>query len=567
MLDTGVPVAKRKGQLKKSRTPARTAPKVPAEQELPIDLENEQDPSVLRAHLAALMRKNAELQARHDELARHVAYLRRLLWGRRSEKLTAEELGQLVLAFGGTEEQAATADPTVPTPPRLAEEELSEDADQGKKRKHPGRTRLSPSLERIVGAPVHVPESERRCKACHAEMTAIGFVEHERVEYVPAKFVVHVEQREKLVCKACRGDAVTAERQAPAGVRRVGSSVLAHLVESKCDDALPIHRQRDQFSRLGFDVPANTLYSYWAYVTDLLRPVAETTLSCVLGDPAYVALDDTSLKVLDKSKGAGSYRGHLWCFSGTTPLVAYAFTETWKAAEVAPWIQAIEAAIQCDDYKGYSSPVRTPSGEELGPLVPPERRLGCLMHVRRRFHEALKLGDNRATEPLAWIQRLYEIEALARERGLNADERLALRTEKSLPLLAAFEASVDSLLSSTTPSSALGSAVRYAEQQRPFLRRCFTDGRFEIDNGKVERMIREPAIGRNNFLFTGSADGAKRLAAAYTLVQSCRNLGFGAREYLIDVIDKLEAGWPMRRIVELVPDRWALARGMLTQIQ
>jgi hypothetical protein len=80
-------------------------------------------------------------------------------------------------------------------------------------------------------------------------------------------------------------------------------------------------------------------------------------------------------------------------------------------------------------------------------------------------------------------------------------------------------------------------------------------------------MIREPALGRRNFLFTGSVDGAKRLAAAYSLVQSCRNLGFGTSDYLIDVIGKLEAGWPMRRIVELVPDRWALERGLLTQPQ
>ena len=68
---------------------------------------------------------------------------------------------------------------------------------------------------------------------------------------------------------------------------------------------------------------------------------------------------------------------------------------------------------------------------------------------------------------------------------------------------------------------------------------------------------RQMAIGRKNYLFTGSAEGAKRLAGAYSLVQSCRNLGFPARGYLFDVIQKLEDGWPLRRIRELVPDRWA----------
>lgn len=523
------------------------------------------------AENAALKARNEALQAERDKLARQVAYLNRLVWGRRSEKLSREELGQLVLAFGGTPEQAAAEAPNVPVPavpvPEQDDEPESESKPDTKKRRHPGRTRLSRSLERIVGEPVRVPDGERACHQCKTEMEAFGFVEHERVEYVPAKFVVHVDRREKLACKACRGDAVTAERAAPSGTRRVGASVLAHLIESKCDDALPIHRQRDQFQRLGFEVPSNTLYSYWSYVTDLLQPVADTTLSVVLGDPVYVAIDDTTLKVVDKNKGAGTSRGHLWCFTGTGPLVGYAFTETWSAAEVAPWIRAIDAMIQCDDYKGYGAQIRTPDGQEYGPLVEPERRLGCMMHVRRRFHEALKLGDKRAAEAIELIQGLYAIEALAKEQGLGPDGRLSLRNERSLPLLARFETAVDALLTSTTPTSPLGSAARYAAQQRAFVRRCFADGRFEIDNGRVERMIREPALGRKNFLFTGSTDGAKRLASAYTLVQSCRNLGFGARDYLIDVIDKLEAGWPLRRIVELVPDRWALQRGLLTQPQ
>jgi transposase len=115
------------------------------------------------------------------------------------------------------------------------------------------------------------------------------------------------------------------------------------------------------------------------------------------------------------------------------------------------------------------------------------------------------------------------------------------------------------------PKERLGEACNYALAQRVFVRRCFRDGRFEIDNGLVERAIREPAIGRRNFHFTGSEDGAERLAAAYTLVQSCRALGISTRDYLIDVITKVEGGWPLRRIAELVPDRWAHERGLLTQ--
>lgn len=99
----------------------------------------------------------------------------------------------------------------------------------------------------------------------------------------------------------------------------------------------------------------------------------------------------------------------------------------------------------------------------------------------------------------------------------------------------------------------------HALQQWVYVRRCFDDGRLEIDNGACERAIREPAIGRKNFLFTGSADAAKRLAAAYSIVQSCRALDISTREYLIDVVTKLEHGWPARRLRELLPQNWAAA--------
>jgi hypothetical protein len=75
------------------------------------------------------------------------------------------------------------------------------------------------------------------------------------------------------------------------------------------------------------------------------------------------------------------------------------------------------------------------------------------------------------------------------------------------------------------------------------------------------------AIGRRNYLFTGSADAAQRLAEAYTVVQSCRALGICTRDYLVDVLHRLEHGWPVRRVAELVPDRWARERGLLVPSQ
>ena len=154
---------------------------------------------------------------------------------------------------------------------------------------------------------------------------------------------------------------------------------------------------------------------------------------------------------------------------------------------------------------------------------------------------------------------MYEIEESV--RGKPPDERLAARQAKSVPILDFFDAWVDDMRGKLGITGHLADALGYAHDQREFIRRCFSDGRFEIDNGRVERAIREPALGRKNFLFTGSLAAGKRLAAAYTLVQSCRALGLSTREYLIDVITKIAGGWPARRVAELMPQRWAAERG------
>ena len=503
------------------------------------------------------------LQDDNVRLVYRLAAAARARFGRRSEKLSAEELGQLVLALGGTEEQAAAPEPKVPVPP--PPDEKGDEKPKGKPSKrprpnHPGRTRLSPDLPRDVTV-VPVPEDERDCIHCHDEMPVVGYVDHETVEFHPASIRVKVERREKRACQTCEQDITTAPRKnSVAYERRAGMSLLAHLVEAKCDDALPIYRQQDQLRRLGFDVPVNTLYGYWDYATSLLVPVATAIVSTVLGD-ATVGVDDTKLDFLDRSDPRGKRRGHLWCFVGCGPLVGFVFTETWQAEEIEPWLSAIDGFIQCDDYKGYGSTIEGPDGAKRI-LVPPDKRLGCMMHVRRRFHRAYLGRHLAAAVPLKLIADIYQVEAEAKKLSLGPEARLALRQDKSVPLLTQFEEWVDDNLPKLRPKSPLGTAARYAQEQRPYIQRCFTDGRFEIDNGRVEREIREPAVGRKNYLFTGSVAGAERLAAGYTVVQSARHTGLPVRDYLVDILGKLDRGWPARRLTELLPTRWAPAAAL-----
>ncbi len=78
----------------------------------------------------------------------------------------------------------------------------------------------------------------------------------------------------------------------------------------------------------------------------------------------------------------------------------------------------------------------------------------------------------------------------------------------------------------------------------------------DTHNGRTERRIRPYATARRGFLFTGSVRGGERLAIAFTLVDNCIILGINPEQYLVDIITRIESGWPMRALSELMPANW-----------
>jgi hypothetical protein len=242
---------------------------------------------------------------------------------------------------------------------------------------------------------------------------------------------------------------------------------------------------------------------------------------------------------------------------GQGPLVGFRFTETWEAEEIAMHLALAEGFVQGDGYAGYGAEVDARGHSQK--LIPDQRRLGCLMHARRPFHELVAAKDVRGNPALLLIQSIYKLEAEYRDKALDHAARGRERLARSLPLFDKLSAWVHQLAPRLRPKDPLAKAVTYFLNQEPFLRRCFTDGRFELDTGRVERAIREVAIGRKNFVLSGSPAGAQRLAIAYTVIESARRaLGTERlRPYLIDVIDRLENGLPIQDLRLLPPDRWA----------
>jgi transposase len=316
---------------------------------------------------------------------------------------------------------------------------------------------------------------------------------------------------------------------------------------------------REQLIRIGLDLPKSTLGRWWDYVTALLSPLADLVVGRLLAQD-YIGVDDTGLlylKPTNKGKERPGAKGHLWCFVGQGPLVGFRFTKTWDAEEIATHLVLADGFVQGDAYAGYRCEVEVHNDKRQ--LIRDAMRLGCMVHARRPFHELVAAKDVRANPALLLFQSIYKLEAEYRERGLDHVQRGRERLERSLPLFDKLSQWIRGVHSRLRPKDPLAKATTYFINQEPYLRRCFSDGRFELDNSRVERAIREVAIGRKNFVLTGSPEAAERLATAYTVIESARRaLGTERlRPYLIDVITKLETGFPLADLHSLLPDAWA----------
>jgi len=259
------------------------------------------------------------------------------------------------------------------------------------------------------------------------------------------------------------------------------------------------------------------------------------------------------LRVLDRDHPAGVKRGHMWAMVASEPkLAAYFYTKDWSADGPAAMLADFEGHLQSDEYAGFDTIAEASDGRIV--------RVGCHMHSRRKFEAALDGGDIRAAIAMNLYKKIYVIERACKDEELDADARKTRRLEETMPLLDELKAWAEDLHPGLTPSSTLRKATTYLTGNWEVLTRFLEDGRLEIDNGIVERELRRVALGRKNWMFAGSDEGAERAAVAFTVLATCRMQGVEPSGYIADILRKLSAGWPMSRIDELLPNAWAQAK-------
>ncbi len=476
-----------------------------------------------------------------DRLKLENQKLRKARYGRLSEKISVDQLALFVQA-------ALEARPTEPAPPAPPPESDAPVAPPTKRRGSTGRRELPADLPREER--VYEPAAaECQCAVCGVAKSVIGYETSEELEYVPATLKVIVHKRAKYACRPCQGEVVVA----PAPPKVIdkglpGPGLLAAVTLSKYGHGLPLNRQEAIWELAGHRLPRSTTAGWVEATAELLAPVVERIRVRALS--AHVLhCDDTGICVLDRDHPKGSKRGHLWVYLGDEEWAVYDYTPNWTKAGPVRFLAERRGWLVADGYAGFDEVFERPE----------VRAAGCWAHARRYFVEALESGDARASLALRWMQALFAVERRASDDGLNADDCLALRRSESVPLIHGLGQWLAATANdeSVEPKSPLRQAVGYTLGRWPALLAFLEDGRVPMTNNAAERALRRIAVGRKNWLFAGSDAGAQRAAIAYSVLATCQLQGVEPWSYLRDVLAKIAAGWPARRIDELLPDRWA----------
>jgi transposase len=504
-----------------------------------IDQAQEQAAEALRLS-EQITRRDTELHAAQikiQALTLELAHLRRLRFGARSEAFSPEErdlfqetlASDLAAAQAELDSKQAEAAASAEPPPRSA-------------RSRAGRQALPDHLPRIEH--LHEPHS-CTCGQCGTALVKIGEDISEQLDVEPARFFVHRHIRPQYACRAC--ESVSAA-PIPAAVIDGGMAAVglyAWVMISKYLDHLPLYRLEQIAARDRVILSRSTLADWVGRIGVALQPLADR-LALLLRSCSVLHADETPVRQLDPGAGK-TKRAYLWAYRTNglhtgPPIVVFDYQTSRAGAHAREFLHGWQGHLMVDDYAGYKALFAAGIIE-----------LGCLAHARRRYFDLNAAQPNAiAQQALARIGELYAIEAQGRDLSIEA--RAQLRQTQAQPRLAALREWLINTRLSVAEGSATAKAIDYSLNRWPALSRYATAGDLPIDNNPIENDIRPVAIGKKNWLFTGSERAGKRAAAIQSLLYTAKLNGLDPAAWLRDTLEKLPT-CPNSRIDSLLPLR------------
>jgi transposase len=417
-----------------------------------------------------------ELVMENEQLRKELKELKRLIFGKKSERFETQQLpGQLQLELEGEEQEKEKQQPV----------ETQKITYERKKKRQGGRQPLPEDLPRTQI--IIEPDMDTTGMVC------IGEEVTEVLAKQPSTFFV-IQIIRKKWAKADGSGVVIGPMPSRAIEKSIAhESLLAFILVSKFVDHLPLYRLVQIFQRQGVRVPTSTINDWVGACCRLLQPLYEALKKELLLNE-YLQADESPIKVLDRNKKGTNQLGYQWGYRGKDQKRGvFDYREGRGRDGPRRILKNFSGYLQTDGYSVY---------EEFG-KNPNITLLSCMAHARRKFVQAQDNDPERADYFLSQVQSLYHLEAGLCDQNASWDQRLEARQSLALPILKHLDQWLKTQYPQVLPKSAIGKAIQYSLKRWKLLCRYTEHGGLEIDNNLIENQIRPLALGRKYYFFAG----------------------------------------------------------------
>jgi len=472
------------------------------------------------AYIEHLENTIKDLQNQVSNLTEMILLLRKEKFGSSSEKTSTQIEGQLSL-FNEAE---------VEMDPNSQEPFIERKGCIYKRKTKTTREELLKDLP-VEEVPCMIHPDDMVCDQCGSALREIGYVKvRDELEYIPAKVKVIRYMQQACECPACKHKGKPFIRKAftPKSVLNhslASPSSVARVMYQKYVNSVPLYRQEKDWEQIGIGLSRATMANWIIRSSeDHLKPVVDR-LKQELMSRDILHCDETPVQVLKEDGKKPQTKSYMWLYrsgnDGKHPIVLYDYQPSRNGDHAVKYLKDFKGYVHSDGYSGYN---------KLTDIT----RVGCWAHLRRKFVEAIpqrKDPDAPLTSAeigLQYCDKLFAIEDSLKD--LSSEERFCKRLELEKPVLEAFWCWLDSI--NALKGSALGKAVTYAQNQKPYMENYLLDGRCSLSNNAAENAIRPFTVGRKNWLFADTPKGASASAAIYSLVETAKANDLNVYAYL-----------------------------------
>ena len=486
----------------------------------------------LQATVDAANKREEALTQERDNLKEEVDLLRKKLFGTSSEKRVLDIPGQLNFFNEAELEQ----DPALA---QVEELEASSSEKTPKKRK----TRAT-DAERFKGILVEkeyldLSEKEKNCPVCGTALKQIGeeFVRRELV-FIPARLKVREYYSRNYECPQCSQHGIPVIKKGKDGRPHMlygmaCAGTVAWVMYQKFCNALPYFRQEKDWKQYGASITRKTMANWVIQNSEaFFLPMYEYFQRKLL-EREFAMADETPLQVLHEPGRRAQTQSYMWLFrsgeDGLPPIILYKYSETRAGENAVDFLRGFKGYLMCDGYSGYNK-------------VPDAKRTACWAHIRRYLTDAIPKGKaldytQPSVQGVMYINQLFHLEDIIKAKHTSFDAIKKTRLEKEKPVVEGFLSWLDQ--QAPVRGSRMDKAVTYIQNRRSYLTTYLEDGRCSFSNNLSENAIRPFTVGRKNWLFCDTPNGAQASALVYSMVEIAKANGVNVYHYLTYLLEKM----------------------------